>query len=110
MKHDDYATQIRQGDIFLVRIPEPRDHLVALGEDDLPLGGLRVEGERTGHVHELRGEIYDIPNGRRAILLHDETPLTHQEHEHVLVPAGWWEIRVQREWVPASAQTTRRWD
>jgi hypothetical protein len=104
-------TQIRQGDVLLIRIPEPGRRELATGTDGLPLGGVRIEGERTGHAHSLAGEVFDLARNRRAILLRQPSTLTHEEHSHVLVPAGWWEVRVQREWVPSPRPTSRpRWD
>jgi hypothetical protein len=103
--------QIRQGDILLVRVREPTRRELATGDDGLPLAGVRIEGERTGHAHVLNAEVYDIPRGRRAVLLRDDGVLTHEEHSDVIVPAGWWEIRIQREWVPSSRPHSRpRWD
>lgn len=106
--------QIRQGDVLLLRIEEPEGPELATGPDGLPLAGVRIEGERTGHAHELPGVVYDLPGGRRAVRLGGPTPITHQEHAHLVVPEGWWEVRTQREWVPAEqrwgGQTRGRWD
>lgn len=105
--------QIRQGDVLLVKVEEPKDRDLSTGPDGLPLAGLRVEGERTGHAHVLPGEIYETPDARRVIRVHQPTPMTHEEHRHLVVPEGWWEVRIQREWVPTSRQrgfTAPRWD
>jgi hypothetical protein len=96
------VNQIRQGDVLLIRVSEPNDRDLVTGPDGLPMRGLRVEGERTGHAHELAGEVFDLANGARVIALREPTALTHQEHAHIVVPEGWWEVRVQREWVPRS--------
>lgn len=105
--------QIRQGDVMLIKVPEPRDRDLSTGPDGLPLAGLRVEGERTGHAHVLPGEIYETPGGRRVVRLHQPTPITHEEHRHLVVPEGWWEVRIQREWVSSGRGPVRaapRWD
>ncbi len=107
--------QIRQGDVLLVPVADPRPGSVTRATDGQgqPLAGVRVEGERTGHAHELAGRVYDHADGRRLLMLERPGTLTHQEHAHVEVPAGWWEIRQQREHVPEAApgqRTGRRWD
>jgi hypothetical protein len=108
--------QIRQGDVLLIRTTEPAEREIVIGPDGLPINGIRVEGERTGHAHELRGEVFDLPSGTRAIAIRTPTSLTHQEHAHIVVPEGWWEVRVQREWAPRSSgyrqfsRSTRRFD
>jgi hypothetical protein len=55
------------------------------------------------------------PDGRRVIRLHEPTPITHEEHKALVVPEGWWEVRIQREWVgfiPRAwgGRTAARWD
>jgi hypothetical protein len=106
--------QIRQGDVLLIRVPEPGERHLATGPDGLPLGGLRVEGERTGHAHVLPGEVYETPERRRVVRLHEPTPITHEEHKHLVVPEGWWEVRIQREWgrpvMWGWGGVFRRWD
>ena len=71
--------QIRQGDVLLVKVHEPEERDLATGPDGLPLAGLRVEGERTGHAHVLPGEIYETPDARRVVRLHKPTAITHEE-------------------------------
>ena len=105
--------QIRQGDVLLVKVQEPVERDIATGPDGLPLAGLRVEGERTGHAHVLPGEIYETQDARRVVRVHEPTLITHEEHKHLVVPEGWWEVRVQREWVGTSRWgdgTVPRWD
>lgn len=99
---------IRQGDVLLIPTPAPKSPLRAIDGSGAPLAGVRIEGERTGHAHELAGRVYDAGH-RRLIFLERPTPLTHQEHRHVEVPAGWWEVRAQREFVPQS-RPGRRYD
>lgn len=122
--------QIRQGDVLLIAVREPAfDRLVrATDAEGRPLAGVRVEGEATGHAHQLAGRLYELlrkprradRSGRtsrayiagqsRVIFLERPTPLTHPEHREVEVPAGWWELRLQREWVPRARRAARRWD
>ena len=105
--------QIRQGDVLLVKVEEPKERDLATGPDGRPLAGLRVDGERTGHAHVLPGEIYQTPDARRVVRLHEPTPITHEEHKHLVVPEGWWEVRIQRERAVTrrwGGGTVRRWD
>jgi hypothetical protein len=99
--------QIRQGDVLLIRCTEPLTRDLVTGSDGLPLAGLRIAGERTGHAHELPGEVYETRAGRRVIAVRKPTILTHQEHKHLLVPEGWWEVRIQREWIPSRGPVGR---
>ena len=85
---------IRQGDVLLVRREAPAmSHRT--GE-----AGLRVEGELSGHAHVLPAEVHETPEGLRLLRLKDPTPITHEEHAPIIVPAGWWEPRIQREPAP----------
>ena len=102
------ATQIRQGDVLLTACPAPPSPARALDDAGQPLAGLRVEGERTGHVHQLPARVYD-DGARRLLFLERPETLTHEEHAAVAVPAGWWEVRIQREFVSAS-RPRRRFD
>lgn len=104
-----HRPMIRQGDVLLIPVDEPRTPKRAMDETGQPLAGLVVHGERTGHAHRLPARVYDAPNGSRLLMLERPTPLTHEEHAHIEVPAGWWEIRQQREHIPARG-VMRRWD
>jgi hypothetical protein len=101
-------SQIRQGDVLLTLVAEPKKPVRACDQSGQPLAGLVVEGERTGHAHRLPARVYDLPGGRRVLMVERPTSLTHQEHRHIEVPAGWWEVTVQREYVPAERPMRRR--
>lgn len=96
-------TQIRQGDVLLIRRAAPDPATLTRRED---LTGLRVPGERTGHAHVLPAEVYDTDRGERLLLTHGD-PITHEEHGAVAVPPGWWEPVLQREFTPSSRPTPR---
>ncbi len=98
--------QIRQGDVLLTRVDPPVGATRVVGDDDQPLAGLLVAGERTGHHHRLPARVYEA-GGRRLLMLERPEILTHEEHRHVEVPAGWWEVTLQREYVPAARPTLR---
>lgn len=100
--------QIRQGDVLLERIDEPLEKSRKLDGNGHPLAGLLVEGERTGHAHRLPSRVYDAA-GDTVLMLERPTALTHEEHRHIEVPAGWYRVIIQREHV-AAAETRRRYD
>ncbi len=102
----DPINQIRQGDVLLTRVQPPRDLVRALDENGKPLAGLLVEGERTGHAHRLPARVYDSGAGR-VLFVERPTPLTHEEHAHIEVPAGWWQPVTQREYVPQQRPRSR---
>jgi hypothetical protein len=92
--------QIRQGDVLLTRVEPPEgDIRRPLDDSGQPLAGLLVPGERTGHAHRLPARVYDA-GGRRLLMLERPTPLVHEEHQDIEVPAGWWEVTLQREYAP----------
>jgi hypothetical protein len=96
-------TMIRQGDVLLVPADEPAGNLErATDSNGQPLQGLLIEGERTGHAHRLPARVYDTKAGERLLMLERPTPMTHEEHGPVTVPAGWWRPIQQREYVPAA--------
>jgi hypothetical protein len=99
--------QIRQGDVLLVRVDPPRQ-CERIMENGRPLAGLTVDGERTGHAHVLPARVYGTPDGGRLLMLERPETLTHEEHAHVEVPAGWWRPIIQREYVPAARPQRRR--
>ena len=99
--------EIRQGDIYLYPIEEPA------AERSLPeLGSQQLaEGNSAGSRHIAVGDAvaYDRPSldpldgpflhGRRRF------QLTHPEHADLSLPAGWYEVRYQRDF---SAPQPRR--
>ena len=94
--------QIAQGDILLIRRAE------------LPKGAKPIksriiaEGEATGHNHALVGEaqVYEVAPDILWVVAEDAT-LTHQEHGHIAVEPGIWEVRRQREFDPFTGVARR---
>lgn len=113
---------VRQGDVYLRRIDEPQAASRAMGADGEPLAGLSVPGERSGHEHRLPAEIYDVAGGRVAFLreatpmrvVHSDDPTVEflmpdgtPRHEAIEVPAGWWQVVPQRQYVPQRRPVSR---
>ena len=69
-----------------------------------------AEGEATGHAHvidDVRAELRDEGwSGRRFVVVEDgaTVSLEHDEHDTLDVPAGIYEIRIQREYTPRGLQ------
>lgn len=85
----------QQGDVVLIKI------------NSLPVGEQKIiskkrmvlaEGEVTGHFHEIVEDDSElIKIGEKIILnLVNQSTLTHQEHGHITLDKGLWEVgRVQ---------------
>ncbi|MHB1950142.1 MAG: hypothetical protein ACYCQK_01555 [Acidiferrobacteraceae bacterium] len=113
--------QIRQGDLLLTPIDEPRGLRRAVDPTGQPLAGLRLDGERTGHSHRLPARVYDSRRGR-VLFLERPTTLVHAsfddsgapvapgDHAAIVVPAGWWQPAFQREYSPARPRPRSRVD
>jgi hypothetical protein len=94
---------IRQGDLLLVPAHELPEGVRPAGLGRLVL----AEGEATGHAHVVddeRASLHREPwSLRRSYLLVDgaePVTLMHEEHDELALPAGLYEIRRQREYVP----------
>ena len=88
---------IRQGDLVLV----------AAADLDADFGPTQLQtlaiGEESGHSHVLTGALAEV-EGRRFIRLDQADELRVEgmpwRHDPITVPAGVWEVRVQREYTP----------
>jgi len=100
----------RQGDVLVVPIDEaelPTD-LVPAPRD----GGGRMVlayGEATGHAHVATGEgltLLCLPDDLASMFLHIRGygRLTHEEHGPIPLPAGYYRVVRQREYVPGSVR------
>jgi len=87
---------VRQGDVLLREVAAPRESERVDGAR-----GLQVPGERTGHTHVLEAEVHETRGGR-LLMLAEPGVMTHEEHGDVVVPEGWWQPVLQREFVPES--------
>jgi len=58
-------------------------------------GGRLAEGEKTGHVHEIRADVEIAENGVRTFAIQTPKTVRHQEHKPVtLVPGDYASDRV----------------
>lgn len=94
----------RQGDVLLVRIAElpkeatRKDNIVAFGET-------------TGHKHQFDegAVVYKTASGQQVVQIQKTAILQHEEHKHLTIPKGIYEIRIQREF-DVAAETRRVMD
>lgn len=91
----------RQGDVLLVAVDEAPEGPRQRAEN----GRLVLaHGEVTGHHHSVAVQDAElIDAGARGVFLRimEATPLEHQEHGAITLPAGDYRVVRQREYVPA---------
>lgn len=98
MKNQKIATKTaQQGDVVLRRINKlPEGDCKIISHKKLIL----AEGEVTGHYHgieEPSSYLYQI--GNTVVLdLKETATLTHQEHNHITLEAGLWEVGKVQEY------------
>ena len=94
----------RQGDVLIIPTAKPTSKTTAI-----PLEAGRVvlaHGEVTGHVHAIEVESHggkptvDFVLNTLERYIHARRPVTvrHEEHGALELPAGWYEVRIQREY------------
>lgn len=87
---------IQQGDVLIERIASiPAGAVLQTGRIIL------AKGEVTGHCHEIEEQegvqLYTLDEILYLVTTR-ETTVTHQEHSHVTVPPGAYQIRKVLEW------------
>lgn len=93
----------RQGDVLVVAVDAVPESArpVARSAGRLVL----AEGEATGHAHAITSPdailLRDEETDQRFLRLAAGAILGHEEHAPILLPAGTYEVRRQREYVPA---------
>ncbi|CAL9352567.1 hypothetical protein [Streptomyces sp. enrichment culture] len=102
----------RQGDVLLVPVAEeavpahvagaPRERRDGRGRLVLALG------EVTGHAHAVVGPGELVrepgPSGPMLLRLPRGGRVVHEEHAPIALPAGWYRVVRQREYVPGSVR------
>ena len=102
--------EIRQGDLYLYPLGNAPDH------QEVALPSLKLAaGDSPGSRHVVVGKAhaYDratLPGPLDGPLLHaqERVVLTHPEHAHVSLPAGWYEVCYQRDFAAGPLAVTRR--
>ena len=93
----------RQGDVLIRRIkslPTPKAQP--------RLTGILAYGEVTGHAHRVedlaQAEVLEVLKGGKRLFLRvaaEGVRIVHEEHAPVTLPAGNYEVEIQREYSPA---------
>lgn len=92
---------VRHGDVLVDRCDEAVDALM----EKRPSTVL-AEGEVTGHAHRMDGSVSSVSSeavdaaGRRHLTVVRDTPLTHEEHEDVVIEEGEHRTWVKRAYSP----------
>ena len=105
--------QMRQGDVFLVKVEELPEKTEEIKRERGRI--VLAHGEVTGHAHAISDKHVrhfrqtDAPTreGEKTVphsYLVADVPalLKHEEHGPVTIPPGIWEVRRQREYHPAA--------
>ena len=105
----EIAKQYRQGDVLLVEIDRP----LRTGKPINPEEGriILARGELSGHTHAIqegdgRAKFFEGAGDRRYLLLSEIGRLEHEEHGAIVLEAGWYEVRRQREYDPVGTILT----
>jgi len=89
---------IQQGDVLLRAVKSmPKGKKV----ERKARGYVLAEGEVTGHAHVIEDDIdliLDEASGKMFMTNAEEVTIKHEEHHHVNVPAGTWEIGIVKEY------------
>ena len=93
--------QIRQGDILLERVEKVPDDAGCL-----PSNLLKIEGEHTGHAHQLPATLLiGRVNNKVALfaVVHGSGAfMRHEEHNHLRIPPGNYRVIQQQQRVVGS--------
>ena len=103
MKAPDTRYEVyRQGDVLVMRVDA-----VPAEAEQVPWDGRIVlaYGEVTGHAHAIstaQAKMYST-QGERYLAVPAEAKLVHEEHATITLPAGFYRVIQQREYVPEAA-------
>lgn len=83
----------RQGDVLLVRVGKLPKRLKAKDK-------VLALGEVTGHKHQFKSnqvQVFADKQGKQFVDVQKKAELTHEEHDALDVPAGTYEVVIQKE-------------
>ena len=90
----------RQGDVLIKRIKAVPQTTAIKRES-----GILAFGEVTGHCHKVenldQAEVLEIGTDLFLRVSGDEVRIVHDEHAPINLPAGNYEVTIQREYSPA---------
>jgi hypothetical protein len=102
------TSQYRQGDVLLIRIPEPSRE-ERRQEREIPAEDGRVilaHGEATGHTHAIDASLatlFQLRDGQLYLRVTRQADLRHEEPRALALPPGHYRVVRQREFVAHTA-------
>jgi hypothetical protein len=101
--------QYRQGDVLLVEIDQPSRTGKPINPEDGRI--ILARGELSGHAHAIqdsngKAKFFEGAGDWRYLLLTEIGRLEHEEHGAIVLEAGWYEVRRQREYDPLGTTLT----
>jgi len=94
----------RQGDLLFIPLKEKPDF--SKGKPVVRTDNVIAKGEVTGHKHRLEsGEVMEY-FGAEYLILPTDSQVLHEEHSALPLPAGYYLVKRQREYV--SEEEARR--
>lgn len=90
----------RQGDVLLLKVDGMPPDVVPVDLDNGRV--ILAYGEVTGHAHALNpaGATLYARGDERFLTVTEPTPLVHEEHNPIELPAGTYKVVRQREYAP----------
>ena len=100
--------QARQGDVLITKIDKVERHGNKVEREAGRI--VLAHGEATGHAHAISSaaaNLYEMTGGladpsQRILSARELVELRHEEHSEIILPAGNWEIRRQKEYEPGA--------
>ncbi len=90
----------RQGDVLIRRIKS-----LPTQKAQPRLTGILAYGEVTGHAHRIEdlthAEVLELAEGLYLRVGAEGVRIVHEEHAPVTLPAGNYQVEIQREYTPA---------
>ena|SRR5579864_1569262 len=95
----------RQGDVLIRKVKS-----IPKGDDRKPRpNGILAYGEVTGHSHAIssldEAELFEVGSGMFMTVSESGVSIRHQEHDEIILPAGNYEITIQKEYSPAEIRS-----
>lgn len=94
----------RQGDVLLRAVERIPPHAVPVARESGRI--ILAHGEATGHAHAIEASeeeatFLSADEHARFLRLVADVEVTHEEHGPIRLPAGMYEVILQREWTEA---------
>lgn len=87
----------QQGDVILIPVSKTPDNANAVTRHER--GYVLAEGEVTGHAHVIEDDIKMVEqDGVLYIGCESDVIIKHEEHNHITIPAGCYEVRKVKEY------------